>query len=75
MDDYSPSMIQIEGLPDGATIQPSQNPSFSFREHHHPQVGQEIEFASSTLRWGYAYRPGILASPPTEAATFWTPSS
>ncbi len=52
--------------PCGLPVSPSDNPSAAFRDIFIPRVGQELAWSESvTLRVGYAYRPSILAAPPS----------
>jgi len=72
---FEAPVIVLTDIPgEGMVISPSSNPSFDYRNILTAKAGSEIHLGGTIVRLGYAYRPGILKDPVTEAGNYIDPS-
>lgn len=61
------------GACSGLSITPSNNPGFSTQNIFVPRIGFEFTLGHNTLRAGYAYKPSMFASLPTNSNNYLDP--
>ena len=55
-------------------VNPSILPALSLRNTFTPRIAEEIQFGSSMLRLGYAFKPSIFSELPTSSGNYLDPS-
>jgi hypothetical protein len=75
---FEPPAITIEEptlTSTGVPVKGSQNPGFDYRNIIIPRLGHEYAVnGTTTVRAGYAYRPGIIRTPSTGQGNYLDPS-
>jgi hypothetical protein len=69
----NPNITSCGSQPCGVNISPGNNPAFQYQDTITPRVGYELDLGGTTLRFGYAYQPSILAGLSTGAGNYLDP--
>jgi long-subunit fatty acid transport protein len=75
MEVRNPQVSDCNPSPCGLPVSSSMNPQGFYRDIWIPRIGQEFAWDERvTLRVGYAFRPSILAAPPSGQGNYLDPS-